>query len=84
MYMVNLVQASEEGHLNIVEYLLSKGTNRELKNNDDKNAYDVAATEEIKQLLKKYEKRLCIIVSDELGKRYRKNVFNDLRINDYL
>ena len=48
------------------------------------SAYDVARSKEIKQVLMNYEKRLCVIVCDELGKRYNTNVFSTLKIDEYL
>ena len=35
-------------------------------------------------MLMNYEKRLCVIVCDELGKKYDTNVFSALNIEDYL
>ena len=57
---------------------------RECRNSDGMSAYDVTATDEIKQVLLNYEKRLCVIVCDELGKKYNTNVFSALNIEDYL
>ena len=84
MYMVNLVQASMCDYLDVVDYLLSVGVDRECRNSDGMSAYDVAVTDEIKQVLMNYEKRLCVIVCDELGKRYNTNVFIALKIEEYL
>ena len=84
MYLVNLVQASMCDYLDVVDYLLSVGVDRECRNSDGMSAYDVAATDEIKQVLMNYEKRLCVIVCDELGKRYNTNVFIALKIEEYL
>ena len=83
MNMVNLVQASWYGYLDVLEYLLSVGVDRECRNCDG-SAYDMAKTDEIKQVLLNYEKRLCVIVCDELGKRYNTNVFIALKIEEYL
>ena len=68
----------------MVEYLLSVGVDREYRNIFDNNAYDEASTDEMEQVLKNYEKRLCVIVCDELGKKYNTNVFSVLKIEDYL
>ena len=68
----------------MVEYLLSVGVDMECRNNGGRSAYDMAKTDEIKQVLLNYEKRLCVIVCDELGKRYNTNVFSTLKIEEYL
>ena len=38
----------------------------------------MAGSPEVKHLLENYEKRLCMMVCDEVGKKYNTNVFNDL------
>ena len=38
----------------------------------------------MKQLLGNYEKRLCVVVCDEVGRRYNTNVLTELRIDEYL
>ena len=48
------------------------------------SAYELSRTKEIKQVLLNYEKRLCVIVCDELGKKYNTNVFSTLKIEEYL
>ena len=58
--------------------------NRECRNISGMSAHDMADTDEIKQVLMNYEKRLCVIVCDELGKRYNTNVFSTLKIEEYL
>ena len=83
MYMVNLVLASRHGYLDVVEYLLSVGVDRECRSNSGRNAYDMAKTDEMEQVLLNYEKRLCVIVCDELGKRYNTNVFITLTEKDF-
>ena len=67
------------GYLDVLEYLLSVGVDRECR-----SAYDMAKTDEMEQVLLNYEKRLCVIVCDELGKRYNTNVFIALKIEEYL
>ena len=67
-----------------MEYLLSVGVDRECRRNDGRSAYDMARSNEIKQVLMNYEKRLCVIVCDELGKRYNTNVFSTLKIDEYI
>ena len=57
---------------------------RECRNSDGKNAYDLSKKDEIKQVLINFEKRLCLITCDELGKKYNTNVFSELKIEDYL
>ena len=57
---------------------------RECRNYDGMSAYELSRTKEIKQVLMNYEKRLCVIVCDELGKKYDTNVFSALNIEDYL
>ena len=72
------------GYLDVVDYLLSVGVDRECRSISGRSAYDMASTDEIKQVLMNYEKRLCVIVCDELGKRYNTNVFIALKIEEYL
>ena len=60
------------------------GVDRECRDRYDRSAYDMARSNEIKQVLMNYEKRLCVIVCDELGKRYNTNVFSTLKIDKYL
>ena len=72
------------GYLDVVEYLLSVGVDRECRSISGRSAYDWAKTDEIKQVLLNYEKRLCVIVCDELGKKYNTNVFSTLKIDKYL
>ena len=60
------------------------GVDKECRNNGGRSAYDISSTDEIKQVLLNYEKRLCVIVCDELGKRYNTNVFIALKIEEYL
>ena len=67
-----------------MEYLLSQGVDRECRDGVGLSAYDLARTDEIKQVLMNYEKRLCVIVCDELGKKYYTNVFIALQIDRYL
>ena len=45
--------ASLEGHLEIVKYLVKNGADINIKNEDGNTALDWAATEEIKELLRK-------------------------------
>ena len=68
----------------MVEYLLSVGVDRECRNNNGRSAYELSRTKKIKQVLLNYEKRLCVIVCDELGKRYNTNVFSTLKMEEYL
>ena len=72
------------GYLDVVEYLLSVDVDRECRSISGMSAYDWADTYEIKQVLMNYEKRLCVIVCDELGKKYNTNVFSTLKIDEYL
>ena len=72
------------GRIGIVEYLLSVGVDRECRDKYGRSAYEFSRTKEIKQVLMNYEKRLCVIVCDELGKRYNTNVFIALKIEEYL
>lgn len=48
-----LILASREGHDETVELLLKKGADRSVKNHEHKTALDVAASREIKALLKR-------------------------------
>ena len=70
------------GKLSVVEYLLSLGVDRSWKitegENEGKIALEMAGTDAVRILLKNYEKRLCLITCDELGKKYITNVFNHL------
>ena len=68
----------------MVEYLLSVGVDRECRNRYGRSAYELSRTKEIKQVLLNYEKRLCVIVCDELGKRCNTNVFIALKIQEYM
>ena len=65
-----------------MESLLRKGARREYRcvegDHEGQGAADVAGSPEVKLLLENYEKRLCMIVCDEVGKKYNTNVFNDL------
>ena len=57
---------------------------RECRNNNGRNAYGVTSTDEMEQVLLNYEKRIYVIVCDELGKKYNTNVFSTLKIEEYL
>ena len=48
-----LMFASEYGQLDIVKYLVEKGADINIKNEDGNTALDWAATEEIKEILRK-------------------------------
>ena len=71
-------------YLDVVDYLLSVGVDRECRSISGRSAYDMASTDEMEQVLLNYEKRLCVIVCDELGKKYNTNVFIALKIEEYL
>ena len=46
-----LIIASEQGHLKLVKLLLSKGADKEIRDAEGKNAFDVAKTIEIREEL---------------------------------
>ena len=68
----------------VLESLLSQGVDRKCKTTHGNRAVDMAMSDEIKQVLMNYEKRVCMIVCDEIGKRNNTNVFGVLKIWDYL
>ena len=47
------MNASYNGHLKIVKFLIENGADINIKNNDGKTALDLAKTEEIKKVLRK-------------------------------
>ena len=47
------MNASKEGNLEIVKYLVEKGANVNIKDNHGRTALDLAETEEIKKVLRK-------------------------------
>ena len=49
-----IYQVSYHGHLDVDEYLLSVGVDRECRHNGGLSAYDVARSNEIKQVLMNY------------------------------
>ena len=63
---------------------MSQGANRECVNMHGQSAFDVAGDYEVKRVLLGFEKRLCVIVCDEVGRRFSTNVFSELRIDKYL
>ena len=48
-----LMKASSNGQLEIVQFLIENGADINIKNNEGKTALDVAATKEIKKVLRK-------------------------------
>ena len=63
-----------------MEYLLSQGADRRITrgNREGQDAIDVAGLPEMKKLLMNYEKRLCVIVCDDLSRQQNTNVYLDL------
>ena len=68
-------KATLHGHLDVVEYLLSVGVERQCRRKDGDNVIDLATSLELQKLLKNYEKRLCVIVCEELSKKENTLVF---------
>lgn len=48
----SLMEASDMGYIDVVKLLLEKGANRDKKNESGETAYDVAATQEIRDLIR--------------------------------
>jgi ankyrin repeat protein len=49
------MNASQRGHTKIVKLLLNKNSDVNLQNNNEKTAYNLAKSDEIKELLKKHK-----------------------------
>ena len=72
------------GKAPVVDYLLQMGAERACRDDAGWSAMELTDKYEVKQVLHNFDKRVCRIVCDELGKKYYSNVFNVLRIDEYL
>ena len=66
------------GSLDTVDYLLQAGARRERVCIEGIDVMDVAVSQEVRYLLRGFERRLCVIMCDEIGKKANTQVFNHL------
>jgi ankyrin repeat protein len=78
--ITSLMEASDRSHTQIVKELLNNNADVNLQSNDGKTAYDLAKTDEIKNLLKKKKLHTLIIrQGDKILMSYQ--ITNDITIN---
>jgi ankyrin repeat protein len=73
--------ASFYGRTNVVKELLNNKADINLQSNDGKTAYDLAKTNEIKNLLKEYKKEHTLIIRHENDVIMSYQITNDITIN---
>ena len=77
----SLYTASKSGHVDIVRLLLNNKADINLQNKDGKTAYDLAQTDEIKNLLKENKKEHTLIIRHENEVIMSHQITKDITIN---